>query len=249
MDSARPAQRHTRAAHVLQIAIWVVLAFVLVVTVLEAVGDYFEISLDADALAQTFMRPEALGVGLVAIEEAGLPLPISGDLLIMYSASRVDRNSTVWLILGVAFEMSVLAGSSFLFAIARRWGTRLLYGAPGRALHLTPWRIKQVEGWFTRWGIWAVIFGRYVPGFRVAVTVVAGSFQVSYRVFITGVAISAAVWITAFMGLGLLVGPKAAQLLGTHQNSSLTILGAFVLIGLVLVLGRMAWERGRKSAL
>jgi membrane protein DedA with SNARE-associated domain len=216
-----------------------------VVTLLEAVGDFFNISLDADALAQTFARPEAVGVGLVAIEEAGLPLPISGDLLIMYSASRVDRNPTVWLILGVAFEISVLVGSSFLFFIARRWGTRLLYGAPGRALHLTPERIKQVEGWFKRWGIWAVILGRYVPGFRVAVTVVAASFGVSYRVFITGVAISAAVWITAFVSLGLVVGPTAAQLLGTHQNSSYVILGAAAVLGLLYFVGRVGWRRLR----
>jgi len=236
-----------RAARTLQVAIWAILALVLVVTVLEAVGDYFDLSLDADTLTQTFARPEALGVGLVAVEEAGLPLPISGDLLIMYSAARTDRNPSVWLALGLAFEVSVLVGSSVLFAVARRWGTRLLYGAPGRALRLTPERIKKVEGWFKRWGIWAVIFGRYIPGFRVAITVVAASFQLSYRVFITGVAISAAVWITVFMGFGLLVGPKATQLLGTHQNSSLTILGAVVLVGLVYVVGRMGWRRLRRE--
>lgn len=228
---------------VVRLVVWAILAFVLVVTVLEAVGDYFNISLDAAALAQTFLRPEALGVGLVTIEEAGLPLPISGDLLIMYSAARVERNPTVWLILGLAFEVAVLVGSSILYAISRRWGTRLLYGAPGRALHLTPERIKRLEGWFKRWGIWTVIFGRYVPGFRVAVTVVAASFQLSYRVFITGVAISASVWITVFMALGLLVGPKAAQLLGTHQNSSLTILGAVIVIGVLYVVVRMGWRQ------
>ena len=238
----------TGRSRVIQIAIWAVLAFVLVVTVLEAVGDYFNISLDADAVAQTFTRPEALGVGLVTVEEAGLPLPISGDLLIMYSASRIDRNPTVWLILGLAFEVAVLVGSSFLFAVARRWGTRLLYGAPGRALHLTPAQIKQVERWFRRWGIWAVIFGRYIPGFRVAVTVVAASFQVSYRVFITGVAISAAAWISVFIALGLLVGSTAAQLLGTHQNSSLTILGAVVVIGLLYLVGGRLWRRRRQTA-
>jgi membrane protein DedA with SNARE-associated domain len=237
-----------RATPTWQIAVWIVLSLVLVVTILEAVGDFFEISLDADALAQTFARPEALGVGLVAVEEAGLPLPISGDLLIMYSAARTDRNPYVWLVLGLAFEVSVLVGSSFLFAVARRWGTRLLYGAPGRALHLTPERIKQVEGWFKRWGIWAVIFGRYVPGFRVAVTVVAASFQVRYRTFITGVAISAAVWITGFMALGLLVGPTATQLLGTHQNSSLILLGAVVAIALLYVVGSRLWRSRKRAA-
>jgi len=236
-----------RDAHVLQVVVWTALGIVLLGTLLEAAMDYFNVSLDAGALAQNFVRqPQLFGVALVGIEESGLPLPISGDLLIMYSASRAGSSLNGWIFLGIGFEFAVLVGSSILFAISRRWGPRLLLGAPGRALQLTPQRITRVEGWFRRWGIWAVIFGRQVPGFRVAVTVVAASFEIRYRVFIAGVAISAAVWVAVFMALGLLVGPKAAQLLGTHQNSSLAILGAALLIGIVLVVGRMAWERRTK---
>lgn len=220
----------------------------LVGSVLEAAMDYFNLSLDADTVAQTFISsPQALGVGLVAIEEAGLPLPVSGDLLIMYSASGIATNPSVWLILGLAFEVAVLLGSSLLYAVARRWGTRLLYGAPGRALHLTPKRIMRVEGWFHRWGILAVISGRYIPGFRVAVTVVAASFELGYRVFIAGVAISAAIWISAFMALGLLVGPRAQQLLGAHQNSSLILLAAVFFLGVLYLAGSLGRRRPRRA--
>jgi membrane protein DedA with SNARE-associated domain len=245
VDSAPPlGSARWRAAQVVQVVVWAALGIVLLGTLLEAAMDYFNISLDASALAQNFVtQPQLFGVALVAIEESGLPLPISGDLLIMYSASRAGSNLNGWIFLGLGFEVAVLMGSSILFAISRRWGPRLLLGAPGRALHLTPQRIARVEGWFKRWGIWAVIFGRYVPGFRVAVTVVSASFEVRYRVFIAGVAISAAVWIAVFMALGLLVGSKAAQLLGTHQSSRLAILGAVVLIGLLYVVVRMGWRR------
>ncbi len=236
-----------RGAHVLQVVVWTALGIVLLGTLLEAAMDFFNVSLDGSALAQNFVtQPQIFGVALVGIEESGLPLPISGDLLIMYSASRAGSSLNGWIFLGIGFEFAVLVGSSILFAISRRWGPRLLLGAPGRALQLTPQRITRVEEWFRRWGIWAVIFGRQVPGFRVAVTVVAASFEIRYRVFIAGVAISAAVWVSVFMALGLLVGPKAEQLLGTHQSSSLAILGAVVVIGLVLVVGRMAWERRPK---
>jgi membrane protein DedA with SNARE-associated domain len=234
---------------VLQVVVGAALGVVLLGTVLEAVMDYFNVSLDATAVAQTFVqRPESLGVALVGVEEAGVPLPISGDLLIMYSASRAGRSLNGWVVgLGLGFEFAVLVGSSILFAISRRWGPRLLRGAPGKALQLTPARIERLERWFKRWGILAVIFGRYVPGFRVAVTVVAASFGLSYRVFIAGVAISAAVWVVGFMALGSLVGPKAEQLLGAHQGSSLTILGGVLLLG-GLYVGRMGWRRRRTTA-
>jgi membrane protein DedA with SNARE-associated domain len=235
-----------RPARFLEVVIGAVLAVVLLGTVLEAVMDYFAVSLDAGIVTQSFVkRPQLVGVALVGVEEAGVPLPVSGDLLIMYSASSVSRNPYAWLPLGLGFELMVLAGSSVLFLVSRRWGTRLLQGRVGMALHLTPARIKRAERWFKRWGIWAVIFGRYVPGFRVAVTVVAASFGLGYRVFITGVAISAAVWVTLFMTLGLLVGPQAERLLGAHQNSSLLVLGGVLLIGLVYFVGRLAWHRPR----
>jgi membrane protein DedA with SNARE-associated domain len=238
-----------QSPQVLQVVVGAALGVVLLGTVLEAVMDYFNVSLDATAVAQTLVqRPESLGVALVGVEEAGVPLPISGDLLIMYSASRAGRSLNGWVVgLGLGFEFAVLVGSSILFAISRRWGPRLLRGAPGKALQLTPARIERLERWFKRWGILAVIFGRYVPGFRVAVTVVAASFGLSYRVFIAGVAISAAVWVVGFMALGSLVGPKAEQLLGAHQGSSLTILGGVLLLG-GLYVGRMGWRRRRTTA-
>jgi membrane protein DedA with SNARE-associated domain len=239
---------NVRPTRVLQIVVGAVLAIVLLGTVLEAVLDYFSISLDAAAVAQTFVQQaDLVGVGLVAIEEAGVPLPISGDLIIAYSASSIGRNPYAWLALGIGFWIAVLLGSSFLFMLSRRWGNRLLMGTPGRLFYLTPERVKRVEGWFRRWGIWTVIFGRQVPGFRVAVTVVAGSFELSYRLFITGVAISSAVWITMFMALGLLVGPRAQQLLGAHQNTSLLILGGVVLIAFVYVVWRLAGPRRRRA--
>jgi hypothetical protein len=51
--------------------------------------------------------------------------------------------------------------------------------------------------------------------------------------------------VTVFMSLGLLVGPQAAQLLGAHQNSSLLILGAVFLLGLIIIVGRVTWSRRR----
>ena len=232
----------------LGVVIGAVLAVVVLATVVEAVMDYFSISLDPGLVAQTVVtQPQFFAVPLVAIEEAGLPLPISGDLIIMYSASRVGPNPYALLALGVVLELVVLLGSSFLFLVSRRWATQLLVGPLGRAMRLTPARLERAQGWFRHWGIWAVICGRLVPGFRVAVTVVAASLGLSYRLFIFGVAISATIWITLFMTLGLLVGTQSAQLLGAHQNSSLLILGGVLLVGLIYIALRLTWRASKKS--
>ncbi len=240
------APDYRRAVRISELVVGAVLAAVALVALLEGVLDYFALSLDARTLAQNLVaQPGFFSVPLVLIEEAGVPLPISGDLLIMYSASQAGPNPYAWLVLGLAFEVAVLIGASLLYAVSRRFGSRLLHGRAGAALHLTPARIEQAEAWIKRWGIWAVIVGRLVPGFRVAVTVVAGSFGLDYRVFITGVAIAAAFWIAVFTTLGLVVGPAAERLLGAHQSSSLLIVAVVVLGALLFVAGRRAshWRR------
>jgi membrane protein DedA with SNARE-associated domain len=238
-----PVRPRTRRTRLLAVLVAVLLLVVLVGTLGDAVADYLGLSLNRAAFRQIhFGRPYLAAVGLIAVEEAGVPLPISGDLLIMFSAARSGRQPLAWLALGLGFELAVLVGSSILFAIARRLGRRLLHGPVGQALHLSEERLRRAEGWFKRWGIWAVIVGRHVPGFRVAITVVAASFNLRYPVFITGVAISSAIWVTVFFALGLLVGPRAASLIGAHQNTSLLVLGAATGIGAVYVAGRLALQ-------
>lgn len=239
--------KRRRAVRVLSIVVGAVLAVVVLGSVLEAVLDYFSLSFDARLVAQTIFTPQVLSVGLVAVEEAGVPLPISGDLIIAYAASRAGPNPSAWLVLGVGFEVAVLVGSTFLFSISRRWGPRLLRGAPGEVLHLTPERLERVEGWFERWGVWAVIFGRQVPGFRVALTVVAASFGVKYPQFIISVAVAAAIWITMFTALGLLVGPQVERLLSAHQSTSLLILGGVVLAAFIYVVASVTRQRRRRA--
>jgi membrane protein DedA with SNARE-associated domain len=244
-EQIRPRSRNARLLAILLAALLVV---VLVGTIGDAVADYFGLSLNGAALARALVgRPYLASVGLIAVEEAGVPLPISGDLLIMYSAARAGRQPVVWLALGLAFELAVLVGSSILFVLARRFGRRLLHGPVGQALHLNEERLRRAEGWFKRWGIWAVVVGRHVPGFRVAITVVAASFNLRYPVFIAGVAISSAIWVTVFFALGLLVGPRARSLIGAHQNSSLLVLGAAIGIGAVYVAGRLAWNSSLRN--
>jgi membrane protein DedA with SNARE-associated domain len=230
------------------IVVGAVLAAIVLIPVIEEVTDFFGISLDAGLVAQTIVKqPQVFAIPLVAIEEAGLPLPISGDLLITYSASRAPRTAAALLAIALEFEIAALTGSTFLFFVSRRWGSRLLHGAAGRALHLNPERIARVEEWFRRWGMWAVVLGRQIPGFRVAVTVVAASFGLSYRRFIAGVAIAGVIWIAMFMTIGVFVGQQAEQLLGAHQATGLLIFGGLTVVGVLYFVVRVSWRRFRRA--
>jgi membrane protein DedA with SNARE-associated domain len=231
----------TRVARLVTFGLGVLVLLVVLGSVADAVADYFGISLDAQAAADILnQRPYIAGVGLLGLEEAGIPLPISGDFLIIFSTVAVARDPYALAALWLAFETVVVAGSALLFLVAQRWGKRLLHGSIGYALHLTPERLDRGERWFRRWGIWAVIIGRHVPGFRITTTVIAAVFGVRLPTFVLGVAISAGVWLLFWMGVGVLVGPKAQELLGAHRYGTLLVFGAALLLGTAYVLLRLA---------
>ena len=49
------------------------------------------------------------------------------------------------------------------------------------------------RGKVTRWGPWAIIVGRQIPGMRIVLSALSGILGVPYRVFIPCIAISASI--------------------------------------------------------
>ena len=168
-------------------------------------------------------------VGLY-LEESGVPLPVSGDVFVVYLghhfAGSLPRLVAVWL----GLIATVVAGSTNLYLVSRRWGRRLAEGRLGLLLHLTPARLAAAERWFGRWGAPAIIFGRHIFGFRVPVTVAAGVFRVPYHVFAISVAVSTAVWAAVWLWLGVVFGHRIAVFLAGHR-------WAYALLALGLAVG------------
>jgi len=120
-------------------------------------------------------------LALLYIEESGVPLPVPGDVYVIYlghlAAGYWPRLLGYWLaIIGI-----VVAGSTNLYWISRRWGVKLIEHPLVRVVHLEPARLEKAQAWFDRWGVLAVIFGRHIPGFRVPLTLVAGTLKFPYR--------------------------------------------------------------------
>jgi membrane protein DedA with SNARE-associated domain len=146
-------------------------------------------------------------LALLYIEESGIPLPVPGDFYVAFlgrlNAGSLQRLMLAWLgIIAV-----VVAGSSNLYWIARRWGPATLRHPIGRRLlHINEHRLEKAHAWFDRWGPLAIIFGRHLPGFRVAITVIAATVGVPYRVFVPSVAVSTAIWAAVGLWLGATLG-------------------------------------------
>jgi membrane protein DedA with SNARE-associated domain len=137
----------------------------------------------------------------------------------------------------------VVLGATNLYLVSRKYGTQLVRSQFAEYVHLSPERLEKAEGWFKRYGVLAIIFGRHIPGFRVPITVASGVFRIPYRVFAPCVAVSSAIWAGVMLTLGVTLGPRLAVLLRAHGEVYFIWAGLVV----VIVVG-MYWRQRRVNA-
>jgi membrane-associated protein len=139
----------------------------------------------------------------------------------------------------------VVAGSSNLYLLSRRYGHRLLEHRLARYLNLDAGRMARAEGWLSRWGAIAVIFGRHIPGFRVPITVMAGVFQIPYRIFAPSVAVSSAIWAGVWLYLAQRYGRSAVHLV---TGKTVFVVTAVAIAVAAAIIGVLIWSRTGASA-
>ncbi len=186
------------------------------------------------------------GIGLLVVifsEELGIPLPVPGDVAILSSGYLVALGKLNYFGAVAAVVVGAMSGSFILFSLSRRFGHGFLVRY-GKYVGLDHRRMARAEGALQRWGPWAVIVGRHIPGMRVIISALAGSFQMSPRIFVLSVAVSSTIWGFMFVELGRLLGRRTFALFRIFPGHLLPYL-AFAL-GL-LVIGYHVWERRRTA--
>jgi membrane protein DedA with SNARE-associated domain len=188
-------------------------------------GDVPDAAGDLVAAIHPFLRKfgHLAPFGLLYIEESGVPMPLPGDVFVMYVGRFLPHDMVAWTGAWAAMVVVVVLGASNLFWMSRRLGRDLPDHRLGRLLHVTRPRIARAQGWFDRWGPAALIFGRHIPGFRVPLTVAAGVVGVRFRTFVISVAISTGIWVGAFLFIGVKFGGRLEQMIRLHRETYLIL--------------------------
>lgn len=147
---------------------------------------------------------------LLFLEESGIPLPIPGDVYLAFTGYQVSKGTIPYWGAFTMLLIAVLAGSSILYFISAKWGT-LLVDKLGIYLHLNKKKLVEVEKDFKKYGIFLIIFGRHIPGFRIPITVFSGISGVPYPTFILSTFISVIFWIAFYIALGERVGKNVMK--------------------------------------
>ncbi len=169
------------------------------------------------------------------IEEAGVPVPVPGDvvMLVLGVHARRAENPVMALMEGVgATWAGTIVGSTILYFVCR-WAGRGLVYRYGRFIRLTPERLDKAERWLKQHGTRAVFLGRLVPGLRILTAVACGVFEVPFRVFFPAMLLGALVYIVVYTLLGYYLGPPVLDLL-EKIHLPFGLLGSLVPLALIL---------------
>ncbi|MDQ6884451.1 MAG: DedA family protein [Candidatus Dormibacteraeota bacterium] len=184
---------------------------------------------------------------LLYVEESGIPMIIPGDFVVMWVGHHVPHNLFAWIGAWLGLTAAVVLGSSNLYFVSRKWGRNLVDRQLGRMLHLTPDKMARAESWFTRWGAWALIFGRHVFGLRVPLTVAAGIFKLPYPIFALSVAVSSSAWIAIFLFLGIAFGRRVAHIFHVYRQAAMPL--GLVLLAVAVLFVAYRWNMTRERSI
>ena len=176
-----------------------------------------------------------LVVGVViGLESLGIPLP--GEIVLVSAAVLATRHTLDISPLGVgaAATIGAIVGDTIGYSIGHRYGMGL-FERLGRRFptHFGPGHVALAKQLFTRWGVWAVFFGRFIALLRIFAGPLAGALKMPYRHFLAANATGAVFWAGGTTAVVYYLGLAAEKWLSRFSWVALVVA---VVIGVVFTL-------------
>lgn len=192
--------------------------------------------MNVDALLQT-IPPLAiyLVVGaVIGIESLGIPLP--GEIVLVSAALLASRHtldiSPVWV--GASATVGAIIGDTIGYAIGRRYGISLFERLSKRfPKHFGIGHVALAKRLFTRWGVWAVFFGRFIALLRILAGPLAGALRMQYPKFLAANAFGGLCWAGGTTAVVYFLGLAAEKWLSRFSWVALIIA---IVVGVVVTL-------------
>jgi membrane protein DedA with SNARE-associated domain len=152
---------------------------------------------------------------IVAIEEAGVPLPAPSDVVIAAYGFRAREDPSALALVVLTCAAASTVGTLVPYALTWHFGERLAL----RFAELIEIDRPTVERWEARiraGGFVAVFVGRLIPGARVAMSFLAGTSKVPVYAFSPAVFAAAAIYWSAWVAIGVALGPMLRRITGPY---------------------------------
>ena len=176
----------------------------------------------------------AVVVALLLVKEAGVPVPLPGDLLVIGLGVGVAQGRFDPILTIVAILVASIVGGSVQFLLVRGPGRRLLVELL-RRLGVPEERIERQTERLRRGGAGAVALARMTPGVRIVAIAAAALAAMPFARFLLGLSGGNAVFAGGHFILGLAFGSAAASV------AAGLVLPIVAIVALVVV-GFLGWR-------
>ena len=164
---------------------------------------------------------------LMALESACIPIP--SEAIMLFAGFAVSKGELTLVGIVAAGVLGNLVGSLVGYGIGYFGRTDLL--ERHRLFHVSPDRMRQIEGWFERNGSATVFFSRMLPLVRTFVSVPAGVARMPLGRFCLLTVLGSLPWVLALALLGKGVGQNWED--WRHHLSYLDyVIAAAIVIGI-----------------
>jgi membrane protein DedA with SNARE-associated domain len=185
-------------------------------------------------------------VGLLVPMEAGVPIPVPADFLMLLVGERVAAGHFPLWAAVVGFEAVAVVGTTALFLACRGPGHSLVERL-GPRVGLTHERLQRATATLQRRGRPALALGRGTPGLRTLTVVAAGGSGFSLRRALPALVLGSSVFLQLHLVLGLLLGPTARDAVDEAKGPALAAFAALVVLGAVFWLVRRGRRQGGQA--
>lgn len=172
-------------------------------------------------------------IGLILVKEAGLPIPVPGDLIVIGAGVAASRGELEPLTTLALIVVASVAGGIVQYLLVRSVARPTLVRLLGRVTSAD--RLDTQTERLRRGGARSVAVARSTPGIRIVAVAASALAAIPPAAFVVGLAIGNALFIAAHFGLGFVLGEPILRVVGGA-------LGPLALAGVGLAaIGAIGW--------
>ena len=205
----------------------------------------------ADLVVQIVKQYGFVALFIYMILETGFILHFApSEIVVPVAASVLVKGPVTFVLFVLDATAGATLGSVLIYYIFKRYGVTTL-SRYGKYVHVSESEIERSQGWFQRWGESSVLWGRFLPLLRAAISIPAGLAEMEIKKF-TIYSASGAFVFNATLTYLVYSGSDTSSPLGvvisqvqqivkseilyarTHQWLLIVVLGAVVLLGIVI---------------
>ncbi|MCY9669859.1 VTT domain-containing protein [Paenibacillus alginolyticus] len=160
-----------------------------------------------------------------------LALPLPGEVLMSYAGLLIFQGKLNWFLCILTAGAGVSTGVTLSYWIGFRLGSPF-FEKYGTRVHLGPDKLDKISYWFQRYGNKVLVIAYFIPGIRHFTGYFSGVTRIRFRKYAWYAYTGAFLWVSVFISLGKVLGPKWEQYHHTMNRYLIYagIIAAFIFI-------------------